>query len=50
MTTPDEQEQRTGTTGDLAPGAVPELPLEVPEADAVEQAQVVPLDDDDRRD
>ena len=80
MSTPDELEQGMSPTGDLAPPATPEvpleaeaadvaeqaaptgpeghnvlvtaerdLPLEAPEGDAVEQGQVVPLDEDERQ-
>lgn len=38
MTTPDEQEQALSPTGDLAPAAVPDVPLEASEADVLEQA------------
>ena len=46
MTTPDEQEQRLPADGGAA-APVGDLPLEADEADALEQAEVVLLDEDE---
>lgn len=49
MTTPDEQEQAADVV-DVGAPVTPDVPLEAPEADAVEQAlDVVDPDEDDRR-
>jgi hypothetical protein len=49
VTTPDEQEQATEVV-DVGEPVAPDVPLEAPEADAVEQAaDVVDPDEDDRR-
>jgi len=45
----DRQEQRTTLTGDAPRQEDPDVPLEAPAPDVVEQAVVVELDEDERR-